>query len=88
MSHPAVMEAAVVAIPDDKWAEVPKAFVTLRPGWSATAAEIVEHVRERIAHFEAPRAVESGELPKTSTGKNQKYVLRERERAGRDKRVN
>jgi fatty-acyl-CoA synthase len=88
MSHPAVMEAAVIAIPDEKWGEVPKAFVTLKPGRAATPEEIVLHVRGRIAHFKAPKAVEFGELPKTSTGKIQKYVLREREWAGRDRRIN
>jgi acyl-CoA synthetase (AMP-forming)/AMP-acid ligase II len=88
MSHPAVMEAAVVAIPDDRWGEVPKAFVTLKPGCSATAEEIVEHVRGRIAHFKAPKVVEFRELPRTSTGKIQKYVLREREWTGRPTRIN
>lgn len=81
MSHPAVMEAAVIAIPDPKWGEVPKAFVVLRAGCSASAEEIIAHVRTRLAGFKAPRAVEFSELPKTSTGKIQKYVLRERERA-------
>jgi len=57
---------------------VPKAFVTLKPGCSATSEEIVEHVRSRIARFKAPRYVEFTELPKTSTGKIQKFVLRER----------
>ncbi len=88
MSHPAVLEAGVIAIPDEKWGEVPKAFVTLKPGATASAEEIIEHVRSRIAHYKAPRVVEFGELPKTSTGKIQKYVLREREWAGRDRRVN
>ena len=88
MSYPAVLEAAVIAIPDERWGEVPKAFVTLKPGCSATAEAITEHVRARIARFKAPRAVEFGELPKTSTGKIQKYVLREREWAGREKRIN
>src|SRR5262252_4904213 len=69
VSHPDVLEAAVIAIPDDKWGEVPKAFVTLKPGAEASAAELIEHVRSRIAHFKAPKAVEFGELPKTSTGK-------------------
>ena len=87
MSHPAVMEAAVIAIPDPKWGEVPKAFVTFKAGCSATAEEIVEHVRARIAHFKAPRAVEFGDLPKTSTGKIQKYLLREKEWAGRATRI-
>jgi len=88
MSHPAVLEAAVIAIPDDKWGEAPKAFVSLKPGRSASPDEIIEHVRGRIAHFKAPRAVEFGELPKTSTGKIQKFVLREREWAGRTRRIN
>ena len=88
MSHPAVMEAAVIAVPDERWGEVPKAFVTLKPGCAATAREIVEHVRGLIAHFKAPKTVEFGELPKTSTGKIQKYVLRDREWAGRAKRIN
>ncbi|HLH70119.1 MAG TPA: AMP-binding protein [Candidatus Dormibacteraeota bacterium] len=87
MSHPAVLEAAVVAIPDETWGEVPKAFVTLKPGCSATEREIIEHVRARIAHFKAPRAVEFCELPKTSTGKIQKYVLREREWSGQERRI-
>ena len=87
-THPAVMECAVIAVPDEKWGEVPKAFVVLKPGKQATAAEIIEHVRGRIAHFKAPKAVEFGELPKTSTGKIQKFVLRDREWAGREKRIN
>jgi fatty-acyl-CoA synthase len=78
----------VIAIPDEKWGEVPKAFVVLKPGAHATAEEIIEHVRSRIAHFKAPKAVEFGELPKTSTGKIQKYVLRDREWAGRAKMIN
>jgi len=88
VSHPAVMECAVVAIPDDKWGEVPKAFVTLRPGASVTEAEIIEHCRTRLARFKAPKSVEFGALPKTSTGKIQKYVLRHREWQGREKRIN
>jgi fatty-acyl-CoA synthase len=87
-SHPAVMECAVVAIPDPKWGEVPKAFVTLKPGQNATAEQIIEHVRSRLAHFKAPKQVEFGELPKTSTGKIQKYVLRDREWAGQARRIN
>jgi fatty-acyl-CoA synthase len=78
MDHPAVLEAAVIAVPDERWGEVPAAFVTLQDGRSATEAEIIEHVRARIARFKAPRTVTFGELPKTSTGKVQKFVLRER----------
>ncbi len=87
VSHPAVLECAVVAIPDDTWGEVPKAFVALKPGKTATAEEIIVHCRERIAHFKCPKAVEFGDLPKTSTGKVQKFVLREREWKGREKRI-
>jgi fatty-acyl-CoA synthase len=87
MSHPAVLEAAVIAIPDEKWGEVPKAFVELKPGCAATAEDVVQHVRRRIAHFKAPRLVEFGDLPRTSTGKIQKYVLREREWAGQERRI-
>jgi len=76
--HPAVMEAAVVARPDAKWGETPCAFVTLKPGASAGAEEIVAWCREHLAHFKAPRSVVFGELPKTSTGKIQKFLLRER----------
>ncbi|MGH2458015.1 MAG: acyl--CoA ligase family protein [Chloroflexota bacterium] len=86
--HPAVLEVAVIAIPDPTWGEVPKAFVTLKPGESATADEIIAFCRARLAHFKCPRAVEFGNLPKTSTGKIQKYVLREREWAGMAKRIN
>jgi fatty-acyl-CoA synthase len=75
--HPAVLEVAVVAAPDEKWGEVPVAYVALHPGASATEEEIMEHVRARLARFKAPKAVVFGELPKTSTGKIQKYVLRQ-----------
>ena len=86
--HPSVLEAAVIGIPDDHWGERPKAFVTLADGASADAAELIAFSRERLAHFKCPDAIEFGELPKTSTGKVQKVVLREREWAGRAKRVN
>jgi fatty-acyl-CoA synthase len=86
--HPAVMECAVVAIPDEKWGERPKAFVTLKPGRMATEREIIDFCREHIAHFKAPASVEFGDLPKTSTGKVQKFVLRDREWKGREKRIN
>jgi fatty-acyl-CoA synthase len=86
--HPAVLECAVVAIPDEKWGERPKAFVTLKAGMAATEAEIIEFCRQHIAHFKCPTAVSFGELPKTSTGKIQKFVLRDREWSGRAKRIN
>jgi fatty-acyl-CoA synthase len=86
--HPAVMECAVVAIPDEKWGERPKAFVTLKPEQTATEQEIIIFCRQRLAHFKCPVAVEFGPLPKTSTGKIQKYVLREKEWRGHEKRIN
>jgi len=76
--HPAVMEAAVVARPDPRWGETPCAFVTLKPGAAATAEDIVTFLRASIAHYKVPRHVVFGPLPKTSTGKIQKFVLRER----------
>ncbi|MBV9783933.1 MAG: acyl-CoA synthetase [Acidisphaera sp.] len=76
--HPAVLEAAVVARPDATWGETPCAFVTLRPGAVASEAEIIAFCRDNLAHFKAPRAVVFGPLPKTSTGKVQKFVLRQR----------
>jgi fatty-acyl-CoA synthase len=86
-AHPAVLDAAVVAVPDDRWGERPKAFVTLKPGQRATSEELIDFCRQRLAHFKCPAAVEFGELPKTSTGKVQKFLLREREWAGYDKRI-
>ncbi len=87
-AHPAVGECAVVAIPDDHWGERPKAFVTLRDGMSVDASELVAFCRARLAHFKCPDAVEFCELPKTSTGKIRKNVLRDREWTGRDRRIN
>ncbi|MDR6775396.1 acyl-CoA synthetase [Azospirillum sp. BE72] len=75
--HPAVLAAAVVARPDAKWGETPCAFVELRPETSATETELIAHCRARLAHFKAPKTVIIGELPKTSTGKIQKFALRE-----------
>jgi fatty-acyl-CoA synthase len=88
MSHPAVLEAAVIGVPDDKWGERPKAFVLLRADTSATPQELIAHVRTKIASYKAPRDVEIAlDLPKTSTGKIQKFVLRDAEWAGRTHRV-
>ncbi|TMB41019.1 MAG: acyl-CoA synthetase [Deltaproteobacteria bacterium] len=87
VSHPAVLEAAVIAIPDERWGEVPKAFVTLADGKQATADDIIQHCKGVLAHFKAPKHVEFGPLPKTSTGKVQKYVLREKEWRGHSKRI-
>jgi fatty-acyl-CoA synthase len=80
MSHPAVLEAAVVATPHEKWGERPKGFVILKPGQEVDEATLIEHVKGRIARFKAPDEVEFLDaFPKTSTGKIQKFVLRERE---------
>ena len=87
VKHPAVLECAVVAMPHEKWGEVPKAFVTLRPEATADEAAIIAFCRERLAHFKCPTAVEFLDLPKTSTGKIQKFKLREKEWAGRDERI-
>ena len=88
MSHPHVLEAAVVGVPDAKWGERPKAFVVLRPGTSATQQELIAHVKTKIAGYKSPREVVIiVDLPKTSTGKIQKFVLREKEWAGKDRRV-
>ncbi|NQD57308.1 AMP-binding protein, partial [Pseudomonas sp. CM25] len=77
--HPAVLEAAVVARPDEKWGETPCAFIALKPGREdAREADIISWCREHLAGFKVPKTVVFGELPKTSTGKIQKYVLRDR----------
>ncbi len=74
--HPAVAAVGVVAKPDEKWGETPLAFVELKPGKSATAEELIQHTRAQLAHYKCPRAVVFAEIPKTSTGKIQKYKLR------------
>ncbi|MEM6902990.1 MAG: acyl-CoA synthetase [Pseudomonadota bacterium] len=78
--HPAVLEAAVVARPDDRWGETPCAFVAVKPDSVLDEASLIAHCRERLASYKAPKTIIFGELPKTSTGKVQKYVLRERAR--------
>ncbi len=85
--HPDVLEAAVIASPDEKWGEVPKAIVSLKPGKKLTADDIINFCRERLAGFKVPKKVEFAELTKTSTGKVQKNILREKEWAGYEKRV-
>jgi fatty-acyl-CoA synthase len=87
-AHPAVLECAVVAVPHDHWGERPKAFVTLREDAEATEEELIAFCRTRLAHYKCPDAVEFGPLPKTSTGKVQKFVLREREWSSQTKRIN
>ncbi|XP_062209768.1 butanoate--CoA ligase AAE1-like isoform X1 [Phragmites australis] len=79
--HPAVLDAAVVARPDDHWGETPCAFVTLKDGARATADDITEFCRARLPRYMAPRTVVFADLPKTATGKTQKYLLREKARA-------
>jgi fatty-acyl-CoA synthase len=76
--HPAVLAAAVVAKPDSKWGETPCAFIELKANTAPTAEEIIAHCKQYLAGFKVPRAVVFGELPKTSTGKIQKFALRER----------
>ena len=77
LRHPAVQEAAIVGLPHEKWGEAPFAFVVLKPGASATEQELIQHTRDRLAHFKAPHGVTFvNELPKTATGKIQKFVLR------------
>jgi len=88
VAHPAVLECAVIATPHERWGERPKAFVTLREGAIATEAELIAHCRDRLAHFKCPDAIEFGPLPKTSTGKVQKFVLRDREWGDRVSRIN
>ncbi|TWH18769.1 AMP-binding protein [Prauserella rugosa] len=85
--HPAVLEVAVIAVPDETWGEVPAAYVTVHDGAVVTADEIVEHVRSRLARFKAPKRVVFTELPKTSTGKIQKYVLRDQVWQDRSRRI-
>ena len=86
--HPAVMECAVIAVPDDTWGEAPKAIVTLKPGQQATDAEIIALCRQHLAGFKVPKTVEIVEsLPKGGTGKILKRVLREKHWQGRPRRV-
>jgi fatty-acyl-CoA synthase len=85
--HPAVQDVAIVSKPDQTWGEVPVAFVTLKPGAQATEAELIGFVRERLAHYKAPKQVIFDTLPRTSTGKVQKYVLRDRMWAGQERRI-
>ena len=87
MEHDGVLEVSVVGVPDERWGEVPKAFITTREGSTVTESEIIEFTRDRIAHFKAPKSIEFGPLPKTATGKIQKYILREKEWAGQEKRI-
>jgi fatty-acyl-CoA synthase len=87
VQHPAVLECAVIAVPDEKWGERPKAFITLKKDSYASQEEILDFCRQHMAHFKCPAAIEFGELPKTSTGKVQKYLLREKEWISYQKRI-
>jgi fatty-acyl-CoA synthase len=86
-AYPAVLECAVIGVPHPHWGERPKAFVTLNDGATATSQEIIAFCRERLAHYKCPDTIEFGPLPKTSTGKIQKFVLRDREWAGQENRI-
>jgi fatty-acyl-CoA synthase len=86
-AHPAVLECAVVGVPHPHWGERPKAYVTLNEGAAATADELIAFCRERLAHYKCPDSLEFGPLPKTSTGKVQKFVLRNRDWPTQDKQV-
>ncbi|MBT5415409.1 MAG: acyl-CoA synthetase, partial [Rhodospirillaceae bacterium] len=80
-SHPDIVEAAVVARPDDHWGETPCAFVTAKEGTGLSEPAVIDYCRAKMAHFKAPRTVVFGSLPKTSTGKIQKFLLREQAEA-------
>jgi fatty-acyl-CoA synthase len=88
LKHPAVLECAVIAVPHEKWGERPKAFVTLKDNQDLTEEALIVFCREHIAHYKCPDAVAFCDLPKTSTGKVQKFILREKEWGDREKRVN
>jgi len=85
--HPAVLEAGVVGVADPKWGEVPLAYVTLRDGFSPTEKEIIDFCRSRMAHFKCPKYIEFRSLPKTSTGKIRKNVLRAEARSKKEQEV-
>jgi fatty-acyl-CoA synthase len=85
--HPAVLECAVIGVPDDQWGEVPQAHVTLKPEHAATAAELIEFCRAHLAHFKCPKHIVFGPLPKTATGKVRKNELRDAAWAGQEKKV-
>ena len=85
--HPAVREVAVIGVPHEKWGETPKAFVAVKEGQTLSEDELISFCRDNLSHFKCPTSVEFTELPKTSTGKVQKYALREKEWQGHDQRI-
>ncbi|MCG8552693.1 MAG: hypothetical protein MI799_19990 [Desulfobacterales bacterium] len=86
-TDPDVLEVAVISMPDEKWSEVPKAFIVPRARTNPDPAEIIAFSKEKMARFKAPKSIEFGSLP-TATGKLQKLKLREKEWAGHDRMVN
>jgi fatty-acyl-CoA synthase len=86
--QPDVEEVAVIGVPDEKWGEVPKAFIVPKPGANPSVQDIISFCREHLARFKVPKHIEFGELPKTATGKIRKYELRAREWTGHDRMVN
>ena len=83
-----MLEVSVIGVPDEQWGERPKAFVVLRPGSEVGESELIAHVQSRLARYKAPKAVEFVDaLPKTSTGKVQKFELRDKEWAGHESRI-
>ena len=88
-SHPAVLECAVIGVPDEQWGEVPVAMVVCKPGTQTTEAELIQHVRGQLAHFKCPKTIYFKEaLPKGGTGKILKRELREPFWAGKERKVN
>jgi len=85
--HPAVLECAVIGVPHEKWGESPKGFVVLKDGQETTEKELIDFCRDRIAHYKCPTSIQFGPLPKTSTGKIQKFILREKEWSAEEKRI-
>ncbi|WP_013320324.1 acyl--CoA ligase family protein [Gloeothece verrucosa] len=86
-AHEGVLECAVIGVPHEKWGETPKAFVTLKEDFTVTEQDLIEFCRSKIAHYKCPTAIEFIVLPKTSTGKIQKYLLRQKEWKGFDKKI-
>ena len=82
-----MLECAVIAIPHPYWGERPKAFVTLNEGAAATPEQIIDFCRQRLARYKCPDTIKLGPLPETSTGKIQKFVLRDRELAAHDNQI-